>query len=151
MNCDFSGLDIGKKLSSGGECGRLCIANLDCTHFTWRTDSYCYIKSAPKAADIYPLHGAVCGYITQRNSDFNWQDGDNGKVMWASSCDFYGHDIRHVKSRGEDCGRLCYTDAKCTHFSWGWMGNCYLKRANKNLTANAITYDGICGWVLGRV
>jgi len=90
--------------------------------------------------------------MTKRNINpqFHWQDGNNGKVTWAHGCEFSGNEIRYVSSRGEDCGNLCLSHSRCTHFNWGFMDNCYLKTA-QNPVVNVITYDGICGWVNARV
>ena len=93
----------------------------------------------------------MCGYIIRRDPQFQWRDRNNGLLNWAQGCDFYGNDIGHVKSHGEACGGLCLADPKCTHFSWGWEGNCHLKTATKNAVANAIAWDGICGWVNARL
>ncbi len=151
--CDFYGNDIQQVKSRGEDCGGLCIDDSKCTHFTWGSDGDCFLKSATKNA--VPIANTnwegVCGYVTRRNSAFNWRDGNNGLLNWAHGCDFFGNDIRHVKGRGEDCGGLCLADPKCTHFSWGWEGNCYLKTADNNAVAHAITYEGICGWVNARV
>lgn len=151
-NCDFYGNDIRRVQSSDEDCGGLCIADSKCTHFTWGEGGYCYLKIASKFAEIRLAKGAVCGYITKRNinTQFHWQDGDNGKVTWAHGCEFSGNEIRHVRSRGEDCGRLCLSHSRCTHFNWESKGNCYLKTA-QNPAANVITYDGICGWVNDRI
>ncbi len=151
QGCDFSGNDFRQVKGVAEECGGLCVADSRCTHFTYGDGGLCYLKTAPKSAEIFPVGRARCGYITRRNSDFHWQDGDGGKVKWARGCDFFGNDIRHVKSRSEDCGGLCIADSKCTHFTWGWEGNCYLKTA-KNPVASAVThFQAVCGRVNARV
>ena len=87
LNFDFSGFDIWKQLSTGEECGGICLANPSCTHFTWGAEDFCFMKSAQhKDSERYslnaiPSEGAVCGYIVYRNnSAFSWQDGEQGLV-----------------------------------------------------------------------
>ncbi len=152
-NCGFSGYDISKRISSREGCNRLCIANLRCTHFTWGTGSYCYMKSAPKTAAIYRFQGAACGYITQRNTDFDWRDSNSGRIKWANGCDFYGHDFRQYSSGREKCISDCIADSRCTHFGWLERHNhCNLKTINHPIVATKLNlHVGICGSVRARV
>ena len=69
--------------------------------------------------------------------------------MWGERCDFPGTEIRQVPSRGEECGKLCIAEQRCTHFSWS-SNNCNLKMA-QNARAIASPQEGICGWVTARV
>ena len=48
---------------------------------------------------------------------FDFQDGDNGKVKWASGCDFYGNDIDNIPGPGETCGLNCVNNPSCTHLA----------------------------------
>jgi len=92
----------------------------------------------------------------RRNSDIQFKDGDNGQVMWGERCDFPGTEIRQVPSRGEECGKLCIEEERCTHFSWirndkAESNNCNLKMAQNNARASPSVLEGICGWVTARV
>ncbi len=79
---------------------------------------------------------------------FDFQDGNNGKVKWASGCDFYGSDIGTIPGPGQDCGTNCLNKASCTHFTW-FNNNCYLKNfGNSQPTAVALN-GGVCGWKVG--
>ena len=156
-NCDFVGNDISKHSSlSDEECGKLCIAQPWCTHFTftWRGSLNCYLKYAIGSTGVYQHNGAICGWIVKRESQvfnseqsgFNWQERDGGKVTLASGCNFIGHDISEEKSTGGECGLFCYANSQCTHFVWGIEGKCYLKTI-VNSTASAVSGQGVCGWV----
>ncbi len=57
----------------------------------------------------------------------NW-NGNN----WAFGCDFTGRDFANVQIRGEDCGGTCYSNSRCSHFTWtNWNGGtCWLKEGS---------------------
>ena len=63
MDCDFYGSDIGNQGGTGDLCGGFCLANSQCTHFTW-SNNVCYMKriSNPNVQPTY-LKSAVCGYV----------------------------------------------------------------------------------------
>lgn len=149
-NCDFGGYDINKEQSSSEECSQLCLSNLNCTHFTWGVGSYCYMKSAinPKAS---PFNGAICGLVRRRKtpSAFDWQEGNDGLVKWATNCDFGGHDVqKEPSSSKEECRALCLANENCTHFTWGVGSFCYMKSA---VNPKVSPFNGaVCGWVKGR-
>jgi hypothetical protein len=67
-NCDFPGHDIGNRPSAGDRCGRLCIDNPNCNHFS-HYNGICYMKNI---ADIWtprkPANGVVCGFLTCHSS-----------------------------------------------------------------------------------
>ena len=67
--CDFPGHDIVSDIgkSSVAECGGLCLANPQCTHFVWGKDSNCLLKSAvdPDISRVSTVHW-VCGYVQSR-------------------------------------------------------------------------------------
>ena len=74
FNCDFYGHDIDTKPSTGEQCGGVCIANPDCTHFTHHSGT-CYLKKnteedgdneSIEKHDNYELN-AVCGFILGRS------------------------------------------------------------------------------------
>ena len=77
----------------------------------------------------------------------NWQSGNDGQVMWAQDCDFYGNDIGSQASRPEDCGGVCLSKAECTHFTHT-DGVCYMKKA---VNPEAREMKGaVCGWATRR-
>ncbi len=75
---------------------------------------------------------------------FDFQDGDNGKVKWASGCDFYGNDIANIPGPGETCGLNCVNNPSCTHFTW-FNNYCYLKRFPNSPIATGLN-GAVCGW-----
>lgn len=66
VNCDFPGYDIGRLRSAGEECGGICIANLQCTHFSHTNDGYCYMKKAPLRTPHTVINGVMCGFVPWR-------------------------------------------------------------------------------------
>ena len=75
---------------------------------------------------------------------FNWQPGSNGKVMWASDCDFKGNDVNKQATAASTCGDVCAANAKCDHFTWS-NGVCYMKAAVNPPVTDLI--GAVCGWV----
>jgi hypothetical protein len=71
-NCDFPGDDIGQiplTIATREECGRLCIANPQCSHFVLGYLENCYMKNAPSMPprqDIDYESTAICGIIPWR-------------------------------------------------------------------------------------
>ena len=66
-NCDFSGYDIGPRTSTSEKCGGECIANPQCTHFTWTGPNTCHLKKAHPGTEI-TNPGAVCGFVVGRTN-----------------------------------------------------------------------------------
>jgi len=70
-DCEFLGHDM-EKLNAPVDtnCGRHCLQNDKCTHFTWLKGT-CILKSNPrqKAEEPSKNVGAVCGYMNDR-TDF---------------------------------------------------------------------------------
>lgn len=68
MDCDFYGSDIGNQGGTGDLCGGFCLANSQCTHFTW-SNNVCYMKRISNS-NVQPtyLKSAVCGYVVNVNS-----------------------------------------------------------------------------------
>ena len=67
MNCDFSGNDFDHVTSIGDVCGDLCVANEQCTHFTW-ANGICNLKAFINDAIATDLNGAVCGWVDHRGA-----------------------------------------------------------------------------------
>lgn len=63
FNCDFPGYDIGNQPSSGEDCGRICMDNKSCNHFSHK-DGICYMKNVPIHVNRSPANGVVCGFRT---------------------------------------------------------------------------------------
>lgn len=82
---------------------------------------------------------------------FVWHSGENGKIQWANNCDYLDGDIGSERSRGEDCGRLCFRRPECTRFTWNYHngGTCWLKAGNGNGKTEAVYagHGGACGYV----
>ena len=78
----------------------------------------------------------ICGWINNRNA-CTFQSRSNGKVMWASGCDFYGNDIVNQAMLAQNCGDACSANGQCRHFSWS-NGVCYMKKAVSSSATNCI-------------
>lgn len=65
-DCDFFGHDISKVKSSRDECPQLCLANSECSHFSWGWDNYCFMKSAIKPTAYPTTWAGTCGKINAR-------------------------------------------------------------------------------------
>ena len=67
FNCNFNGRDIGVRPSTGEQCGGVCIANPECTHFTHSGGS-CYMKryTGSDFREEY-ANGQTCGFIINRS------------------------------------------------------------------------------------
>jgi hypothetical protein len=70
-NCDFNAGDIDAKQSRPDECGEICIANLQCTHFTANLNRTCILKNIPDGLEERSYYeangGANCGFIINRS------------------------------------------------------------------------------------
>lgn len=71
LNCDFPGHDIGRIESSGEECGGICIANLQCTHFSRPDNGFCYMKKATLTTSYTTTNGGMCGFVPWRTEYFD--------------------------------------------------------------------------------
>ena len=77
----------------------------------------------------------MLSWLTLSAVAYNFQSADNGSIMWASGCDYYGNDIGSQPGPGETCGSICFQNSKCTHFTWA-NNVCYMKKAiNQTATA----------------
>lgn len=74
-----------------------------------------------------------------------WHSGEDGLVQWSNNCDFDAVDIGGERSRGEDCGRLCFREPQCTRFTWTTDGTCHFKAGiGKSFYSG---HGGVCGYV----
>ena len=80
---------------------------------------------------------------------YNWQEGNDGQVTWASGCDFQSNDIANQPSSDTQCGSLCIANSQCNYFSWG-NDVCYMKYSSNNLVATDWE-AGMCGYVNSRI
>jgi hypothetical protein len=70
-DCEFLGHDIEKlNVPVDTVCGKYCLQNQKCTHFTWLKGT-CILKSnqRQKAEEPSKNVGAICGYMNER-TDF---------------------------------------------------------------------------------
>ncbi|XP_057377778.1 mast/stem cell growth factor receptor kita-like isoform X2 [Daphnia carinata] len=111
--CDFPGNDIGKVLLSDGtkqQCGKLCIANPECTQFVYGYEDYCYMKKSAITTSRYNLPDhptALCGFIPWRDSSENVRDDWNTTVEDEATCRFYGNKSVIFTTpcrKAKDCG-----------------------------------------------
>ena len=105
------------------------------------------------------LKGAMCGYISEGNSNFEWHDYHGGQQKLSYGCDFPGNDIRTVNRDGNtDCFSLCKAEPKCTSFAermdkGSTVKKCYLK-SGKSPIARAIytdDSDAYCSLISARI
>ncbi|XP_059351725.1 mast/stem cell growth factor receptor Kit-like [Daphnia carinata] len=113
--CDFPGNDIGQILSSYDtrqQCGKLCIANPECTQFVYGDHDYCYMKNSSITTSRYELPDhptALCGFVPWRDSSENVQVRDdwNTTVEDEATCRFYGNKSVIFTTpcrKAKDCG-----------------------------------------------
>lgn len=70
QGCDFKGNDFSCVTSVPQLCGRLCVDDSRCTHFTYYYgNGTCCLKTAPKSAEVSPLD-AVCGQLLEKFPPF---------------------------------------------------------------------------------
>ena len=78
----------------------------------------------------------------------------NGQVQWARRCRFQGdHNIGQSFSTEEECGMVCLTITRCTHFVW-LSDICFLKRIQGNHNIKLESTDvpnSRCGSIIDRV
>ncbi|XP_046459939.1 mast/stem cell growth factor receptor Kit-like isoform X2 [Daphnia pulex] len=85
----------------------------------------------------------------------DWNIGDGG-FKWRTNCDFPGDDIGQIPitvATREECGRLCISNPQCSHFVFGYLENCYMKKAPSTTTRQDIDYESIaiCGFIPWRL
>ncbi len=141
------------------ECGGFCAADLSCTRFTWDSTGLCTLKTGSKVSpEALQLKGAMCGYISEGNSNFQWQDYNNGQEKGSYGCDFPGNDIRNVDRGSQTCFSLCKAEQKCTNYAEPkdpglTVKKCYLK-TGKSPTARTIytdDMDAYCSMITARI
>ncbi|XP_037025151.1 uncharacterized protein LOC119066670 [Bradysia coprophila] len=121
LGCDFHGNDLQSVLSTGEECGGLCAANPQCTHFTWNNGTCRMKQNVVSQSDALVVRdkSRVCGVMIAEALTWNGN--------WALGCEFEGNDLGSVKSKGEECGAICAANPQCTHFTWSY-GTCRVKK-----------------------
>ncbi len=78
----------------------------------------------------------------------DWKFGDGGLARWDFNCDFNGHDIKCMRSRGEQCGGICIANRACTHFTYN-DGTCCIKKNNRGFV-EMHSSGAVCGFIPGR-
>lgn len=76
-NCNFEDDDIDEVPGIAESCGGVCIANSECTHFTW-FQNVCYIKYQINSKTVLYQQGAVYGYAIDRSNQET--GGGNGRL-----------------------------------------------------------------------
>ena len=77
----------------------------------------------------------------------NWIDGQN----WAFACDFPGNDIANALMQSSECGRACYNNLQCTHFTWTtYNGGLCLMKSGPMTKAKAVGVDDAL-WICGLI
>ena len=162
INCDFGGQDIQGITNptpniNQEHCGKLCFDNPKCDHFTWyigdnTNKNLCYLKSGVWTENRpNDLANAKCGFIPVRP----WKkDGD---VVWDENCSFAGQDVTSTpNTKKEDCGKLCFQNPQCSHFTW-WVGDsstnkdlCFLRQGYWPGNSPSDHATAQCGYIPGR-
>ena len=140
-------------------CGVLCVADVNCTHFTWQSNGICTLKTATKLSSVTsPLKGARCGYVTRGNSDLKWNDGNCGKERWNWDCDFPGTFTGYFLPVRTTCFNICISNPNCTSYSVSRYTAtdsrlvCWLQNG-KSPVALPVTGDinALCSMILARI
>jgi len=142
-------------------CGVLCVADVNCTHFTWQSNRICILKIATKLSSATrPLTGARCGYVTQGNSDLKWNDGNCGQERWKWDCDLPGTYLGYWVEVRRTCFSFCMSDPRCTSYSVSRYTAtdsrlvCWLKNGKSPVAVpNAFAGDvnALCSMILARI
>lgn len=67
FDCDFYGFDIANLSGAGEFCGSFCLADANCTHFTWY-NNVCYKKRITTTINptvVASSLATVCGFVVQ--------------------------------------------------------------------------------------
>ena len=128
--CAFPGQDLPgnpTKNVTKEDCGKNCLADSKCDHFTWNLDNTCYMKMWIGAYPTRKIDSTRCGFISVSPA---WTSTD-GDIKWADNCIFHQTELtlntKWKKTKKEDCAQSCYNNASCTHFNWFPNGYCFLK------------------------
>lgn len=78
--------------------------------------------------------------IMAQSSSRNWRLSSGGKVKWSPTCDFIGGEYKRklFVHSAANCGDICLSDTRCTHFVKNFVGECLLK----NFRSSKITEKG---------
>lgn len=159
-DCEMWGKNIFQTKSRREDCGGLCAIHLECTHFTWESNGICTLKTAPKLSpETRPLKGALCGYVTTGNSDFQWTDRNKGQEKVSNDCDFPGNDIRNAPvKKAAECFSLCISEPKCTNYVirslTGSVNDmtCFLKTGKNPIATQEVDVkNSYCGMITARI
>jgi hypothetical protein len=78
------------------------------------------------------------------STEIDW----NGKD-WANACDFKSNDLSNVHTAASECGPLCASTLKCSHYTWTTLGEgtCWMKYGTVSKTDAFFTndYSMVCG------
>lgn len=83
-NCDFTGLNIEERRTTGEMCGPQCLSRLDCIGFVW-TDfegGTCWLKSRGHPIIAYTGTGGVCGEIIGRRASYGSPRQSRFGIYW---------------------------------------------------------------------
>lgn len=76
---------------------------------------------------------------------YDWHD--EGNLVWAPDCDFFGNDLSNAQIPGEQCGPRCSTTGGCTHFTWTDHngGTCWMKQGSVSQDQAQPKGGAVCG------
>ena len=98
---------------------------------------------------------SVLRLMNAENILTDWNTGDGG-FKWRTNCDFSFYDIGKIPittATREECGRFCIANPQCSHFTFGYLENCYMKKAPSTTVRRDFDYKskGICGFIPWRL
>ena len=110
-----------------------------------------------KMSSMYILFGIALlslMHIVDAENLTDWNIGDGG-FKWRTDCYFYRDDIGQIpltEAQGKECGRLCISNPQCSHFSFGYLNNCYMQKAPLTKSRQDVNYGitTICGIIPWR-
>jgi hypothetical protein len=110
-----------------------------------------------KMSSMYILFGIALlsvMHIVDAENLTDWNIGDGG-FKWRTDCYFHRNDIGIIPltdAQGKECGRLCISNPQCSHFSFGYLNNCYMQKAPLTKSRQDVNYGitTICGIIPWR-
>ncbi|XP_046647707.1 uncharacterized protein LOC124337722 [Daphnia pulicaria] len=119
----------------------------------YAAEEYFSIKKRQSFAFLC-LEVECCAAALDAENLTDWNIGDGG-FKWRTNCYFYRDDIGQIpltEAQGKECGRLCISNPQCSHFSFGYLNNCYMQKAPLTKSRQDVNYGitTICGIIPWR-
>lgn len=150
-NVKFEGNDLPKgehAVTSLDQCAILCVARLDCTHFSMSAGMKCFLKSsgATEEQESKKKTSGVC-----RGSKPSKLPTVAPKPVPTCTIekgiDYKGRDIADSATSVatvDDCADLCLANEQCSHFTMNSKKVCYLKTSGAGVSRGKKKTSGKC-------